>query len=227
MNLAPPLSLPRMCEWNAISRAGFYRWSHAPEPADRDLDRRDEIRRIALAMPCYGWRRIPAELRRHGWPVNHKRVQRLMRDDNRLCLRRRKFLVTTDSNPEHPVYPDGAADLALTGINQLWVADITYIRLESEFVYWAVILDAFSRRVLGWALDRSLEAALVITALRRARAERQPVAGLVHHSDRGGAIRLWRLYGAPAGSRHHDQYEPERKSLRQCRLRVVYENVEI
>jgi putative transposase len=185
MKLAIPLSLTRLCELNGVSRAGFYRWSHAPESVDRDLDLRDEIQRIALAMPCYGWRRITAELRRHGWQVNHKRVKRLMREDNLLCLRRRKFRVTTDSSHKHPIYPNVAADMELTGINQLWVADITYIRLESEFVYLAVILDAFSRRVIGWALDRSLEAALVITALRRALAERQPVAGLVHHSDRG------------------------------------------
>jgi putative transposase len=185
MNLATPLSLTRMCELNGVSRTGFYRWSHTPESVDGDVDLRDEIQRIALAMPCYGWRRITAELRRRGWQVNHKRVKRLMREDNLLCLRRRKFLVTTDSNHQHPVYPNVAARMELTGINQLWVADITYIRLESEFVYLAVVLDAFSRRVVGWALDRTLEAVLVITALRRALTERRPTAGLVHHSDRG------------------------------------------
>ena len=185
MKLATPLSLARMCELNRVSRAGFYRWSRAPESADEDVELRDEIQRIALAMPCYGWRRITAELRRRGWPVNHKRVKRLMREDNLLCLRRRKFLGTTDSNHEHPVYPNVAGCMELTGINQLWVADITYIRLESEFVYLAVILDAFSRRVVGWALDRTLEAVLVVTALRRALTERRPTAGLVHHSDRG------------------------------------------
>jgi len=185
MTLATPLSLARLCELNSVSRAGFYRWRHAPEAVDGDLDLRDEIQRIALAWPCYGWRRITAELQRRGWPVNHKRVKRLMREDNLLCLRRRKFLVTTDSHHAHPVYSNLAADLVLTGLNQLWVADITYIRLESEFVYLAVILDAFSRRVVGWALDRTLEAVLVVTALRRALTERRPTAGLVHHSDRG------------------------------------------
>ena len=152
---------------------------------NRDLDLRDEIQKIALEFPYYGRRRIAAELKRRGWKVNHKRVHRIMREDNLLCLRRRKFVVTTDSNHSHPVYPNLAADMEITAVNQLWVADITYIRLETEFVYLAVILDAFSRRVVGWALDRTMEATLVMTALRRALNERRPAPGLVHHSDRG------------------------------------------
>ena len=124
---------------------------------DADLDLRDEIQRIALEFPSYGWPRIAAELKRRGWEANHKRVYRIMREDNRLCLRRRKFVVTTDSNHNRPVYPNLARGMALTGLDQLWVADITYIRLETEFVYLAVVLDAFSRRVIGWALDRTLE----------------------------------------------------------------------
>ena len=120
-----------------------------------------------------------------GWKVNHKRVNRIMREDNLLCLRHRKFVVTTDSHHRHPVYPNVAAAMELAAINQLWVADITYIRLEAEFVYLAVVLDAFSHRVVGWALDRTLEAELVMTALRRSLAQRQPAPGLVHHSDRG------------------------------------------
>ena len=155
MSLAMPLSWTRLCELNGVSRAGFYRWSQAPEATDRDLELRDEIQRIALEWPCYGWRRITAELRERGWQVNHKRVKRLMREDNLLCLRRRKFVVTTDSNHPHPVYPNVAAEMELTGLHQLWVADITYMRLEVEFVYLAVLLDAFSRRVVGWVLDRT------------------------------------------------------------------------
>jgi putative transposase len=185
ISLATPLTLTRMCILNSVSRAGFYRWTQAPEAVERDLDLRDEIQKIALQWPCYGWRRVRAELRERGFPVNHKRVKRLMREDNLLCLRQRRFVVTTDSNHPHPVYRNVAAEMELTGINQLWVADITYIRLEKEFVYLAVILDAFSRRVVGWALDRTLQAILVITALRRALTERQPLPGLVHHSDRG------------------------------------------
>jgi transposase InsO family protein len=124
-------------------------------------------------------------LRRRGWRVNRKKVQRLMREDNLLCLRKRKFVVTTDSRHGLPVYPNLAHDLVLTGLDQLWVADITYIRLELEFVHLAVILDAFSRRVIGWALDRRLEASLTIEALQMALGRRRPTPGLVHHSDRG------------------------------------------
>ncbi len=174
-----------MCATAGVSRAGYYRHRNEPEAEGRDLDLRDEVQKIALDMPAYGRRRITAELQRRGWEVNHKRIHRIMREDNLLCLRRRKFVVTTDSKHPHPVFPNRAADLEVTGINQLRVADITYIRLEREFVYLAVILDAFSHRVEGWALDRTLEAGLVPTALRRAVKERQPPAGLVHHSDRG------------------------------------------
>jgi len=146
---------------------------------------RDAIQRIALEFPSYGWPRMTAELRRRGWAVNHKRVYRLMRQDNLLCLRRRKFVVTTNSGHGLPVYPNLARTLTLSGLDQLWVADITYIRLDLEFVYLAVILDAFSRRVIGWALDRTLEAALTLQALRQALVRRRPMPGLVHHSDRG------------------------------------------
>ena len=147
---------------------------------------RDALQRIALEFPSYGWPRMTAELRRRGWAVNHKRVYRLMRQDNLLCLRRRRFVVTTDSGHGLPVYPNVARTLTRTGLDQLWVADITYIRLELEFVYLAVILDAFSRRVIGWALDRTLESALTLQALHMALAKRRDRrAGLVHHSDRG------------------------------------------
>jgi len=179
------MTILQMCEAAEVSRAGFYRRRHEPTTEDRDIDLRDEVQKIALEFSCYGRRRIAAELKRRGWKVNHKRVHRIMREDNLLCLRRRKFVVTTNSNHRHPVYPNIAADMDITAVNQLWVADITYIRLETEFVYLAVILDAYSRRVVGWALDRTLEAVLVMTALRRALQERRPAPGLVHHSDRG------------------------------------------
>jgi putative transposase len=117
--------------------------------------------------------------------VNHKRVRRLMREDNLLCLRRRRLVLTTDSDHQLGIYPNLARELVLTHLDQLWVADLTYIRLELEFVYWAVILDAFSRRAIGWALDRTLEAALTLSALRMALGRRQVNSGLVHHSDRG------------------------------------------
>lgn len=185
MSLATPIPLLRLCRLAGVSRAGFYRWRVEPEKVDRDMELRDQIQRIALEMSCYGRRRISAELRRLGWEVNQKRVQRIMREDNLLCLRRRKFVLTTDSNHDLPVYPNLARDMVLSGLDQLWVADITYIRLELEFVYLAVILDAFSRRTIGWALDRTLETELVLAALRMALARRQPAPGFVHHSDRG------------------------------------------
>jgi len=187
MSLATPIPLERLCRLAHVSRAGYYRWEDAPSGGapEPDLDLRDEIQRIALESPSYGWPRITAELKRRGWVANHKRVYRIMREDNLLCLRRRKFVVTTNSNHNRPVYPNLARGMVLTGIDQLWVADITYIRLETEFVYLAVVLDAFSRRVIGWALDRTLEDDLTLAALRMALQRRMPTPDLVHHSDRG------------------------------------------
>jgi transposase InsO family protein len=189
MKLATPIPVRRLCQLGQVSRAGFYRWQHAPPADDADMDLRDEIQRIATDWPCYGWRRVQAELKRRGWVVNHKRVRRIMQEDNLLCLRRRKFVVTTDSNHKLPVYPNLAAEMELSGIDQLWIADITYIRLEIEFVFLAVVLDAYSRRVIGWALERTLEDELTMAALRMALRRRAPARGLmpdlVHHSDRG------------------------------------------
>lgn len=175
-----------MLELGRVSRSSFYRFDPQHKPsADRDMELRDAIQRIAVEWPCYGRPRITAELRRQGWTVNPKRVYRLMREDNLLCVRRRKFLVTTDSNHGRTIYPNLARELVLAGVNQLWIADLTYIRLREEFVFLAAILDAYSRRVIGWALDRTLDDQLTLTALRMALKQRGPVPGLVHHSDRG------------------------------------------
>jgi putative transposase len=174
-----------MCHLAEVSRAGFYRRAVSAAVAGEEVGLRDAVQRVALAWPVYGSRRITRELQHRGWVVNRKRVQRLMREDNLLCLRHRKFVVTTDSQHELPVYANLAATLVLTGINQLWRADLTYIRLAEEFVYLAVILDAYSRRVVGWALDRTLQDSLTIMALKMALAQRGAPAGLVHHSDRG------------------------------------------
>jgi transposase InsO family protein len=149
------------------------------------MELRDQIQQIALRWPAYGYRRIHAELWRRGWKTNHKCVLRLMRGDNLLCVRRRKFILTTDSHHGLPAYPNLAESLVLSNIDQLWIADITYIRLQWEFVYLAVLLDAFSRRCIGWALQRTMEVALVLEALRMALRQRRPRPGLVHHSDRG------------------------------------------
>jgi putative transposase len=186
VKIARGLTVERMMKLGRVSRSSFYRFNAQATPGtDRDMDLRDAIQRIALEMPSYGRRRITAELRRRGWTVNPKRVYRLMGEDNLLCVRRRKFVATTDSNHGRTIYPNRARDMVLTGIDQLWIADITYIRLREEFVFLAVILDAYSRRVIGWALDRTLEDALTLAALRMALSRRDLQPGLVHHSDRG------------------------------------------
>jgi len=180
------LTIKRMVELGRVSRSGFYRFDEegriGPDP---DMDLRDAIQRIALEWPCYGRPRITAELRRQGWTVNPKRVYRLMREDNLLCVRKRKFVVTADSSHGRKIYPNLARDMVLTGVDELWVADITYIRLPAEFVFLAVILDAYSRRVIGWELDRTLETELTLAALRMALSRRRVQPGLVHHSVRG------------------------------------------
>ena len=180
------LTIERMVELGRVSRSGFYRFDGDAKPSlGTDMDLRDAIQRIALQWPSYGRPRITEELRRQGWTVNPKRVYRILREDNLLCVRRRKFVVTTDSNHDRKIYPNLASQMVLTSVDQLWRADITYIRLQDEFVYLAVILDAYSRRIIGWALDRTLEDELTLTALRMAITRRVVRPGLVHHSDRG------------------------------------------
>ena len=174
-----------LCQMTGISRAGYYRWRMPPPSFPVEMELRDAMQQIALEFPSYGYRRITMELNRRGFAVNHKRVLRLMRQDNLLCLRRKAFAVTTDSRHTLPVYPNLARDLTPDGVNQLWRADITYIRLRTEFIYLAVVLDAYSRRVIGWALGRTLEAGLAVSALSVALRQRRPAPGLVHHSDRG------------------------------------------
>jgi putative transposase len=180
------LAVERMVELGRVSRASFYRFEESTHPShEEDMDLRDATQRIALEWPSYGRPRITAELRRRGWKVNPKRVYRILREDNLLCIRKRKFVVTTDSNHGRRVYPNLARTMVLTGVDQLWVADITYIRLREEFVFLAVILDSFSRRVIGWALDRTLEDRLTLVALKMALSRRNVRSGLAHHSDRG------------------------------------------
>jgi len=174
-----------LCQMTGLNRAGFYRWRVPRQTDPVEMEIRDQIQRVALESSTYGYRRVTAELQRRGFDVNRKRVLRMMREDNLLCVRQRAFTITTDSRHNLPVYPNLAREMMPAAINQLWVADITYIRLRTEFIYLAVVLDAFSRRVIGWALGRRLEAELAVAALRMAIMERQPAPGLVHHSDRG------------------------------------------
>jgi len=147
-----------LCQMTGLNRAGFYRWQVPRLVTPVDMAIRHELQTIALQWPAYGYRRITAELQHHGFDINHKRVLRMMREDNLLCIRQHAFAVTTDSHHNLPVYPNLAGAMTPWAINQLWEADITYIRLRTEFVYLVVILDAFSRRVVGWALGRTLEA---------------------------------------------------------------------
>src|SRR5437764_4102528 len=180
------LTIERMVKLAQVTRASYHPFEESTgSGSGPDMELRDTIQRIALEWPSYGRRRITQELRRRGWTVNPKRVHRLMREDNLLCVRKRKFVVTTDSNHGQKVYPNLAGQLVVTDLDQLWVADITYIRLQQEFVFLAVILDTYSRRVIGWALDRSIEDDLTLNALRMALSQRQVKPGLVHHSDRG------------------------------------------
>lgn len=168
-----------------MSRAGFYRRFAEQAAAECVVELRDRIQHIALTNRRYGYRRVTAELRRQGFTVNHKKVLRLLRADNLLAVRRRRFVLTTDSDHFLPVYPNLAGRLRVDGVDQLWQADITYVRLREAFVYLAVVLDAYSRRVIGWRLGPTLEAELAVAALREAIETRQPQPGWVHHSDQG------------------------------------------
>jgi putative transposase len=186
MHLQGSPSIERMCQLVPVSRRSFYRSLKEKRPIEEETEVRSVIQQIALQhRRRYGYRRITAELRRRGMQVNHKRVVRILREDNLLALQPKSFKVTTDSNHKLEIYLNLAARMKLTGINQLWVADITYIRLKAEFVYLAVILDGFSRKVVGWALDHTLAMRLTVGALEQAIERRQPQPGLVHHSDRG------------------------------------------
>jgi putative transposase len=168
-----------------VSRASFYRHWEQKAPSAAEMALREAIQRAALKHRYYGYRRIAVLIEREGFHVGAKKVRRLMREDNLLAVRRRKFVVITDSDHPFCVYPNLSQHLVLSDINQLWVADLTYVRLLEEFVYLAVVLDAWSRRAIGWALGRSLDSQLPLLALGRAIASRQPQPGLVHHSDRG------------------------------------------
>ena len=180
------LSIERMCLLTRVSRAGFYRFLKAQEPSEEETEVRSAIQQVVLLhQRRYGYRRVTAELKRRGMQVNHKRVARIMREDNLLAVQPKEFVTTTDSDDSLEVYLNLSRRMQLNSVDQLWVADITYIRLQAEFVYLAVILDGFSRKVVGWKLDRTLTARLAAEALHSAIDLRRPLPGVVHHSDRG------------------------------------------
>jgi putative transposase len=179
------LTLRQLCETAAVSRASYYRNWHKREPKEEESALRDAIQKRALKDRHRGYRPITRFLKRDGWLVNHKRVLRLMREDNLLCVRRRRFVITTDSDHSWRIHPNLARRMVVSDLNQLWVADITYVRLQQEFIYLAVILDVYSRRVVGWCLSRQIDRGLAQQALEMAVTQRRPLPGLVHHSDRG------------------------------------------
>jgi len=184
--VAPPaLSVSCLCSSLSLSRAEYYRHSNRRELAEQNVELRQAIQEIAADMPAYGYRRITAQLARNGVVANHKRVLQLMRKDGLLCVRKPAFVNTTQSQHSFTIYPNLVPDLNVNGPDQLWVADITYIHLRRDLFYLAVILDAFSRRVIGWQMDSTLGAQLTVTALQKALAQRTITPHLVHHSDRG------------------------------------------
>ena len=185
MQVQGGLAIVELCQLAAISRASYYRRWQSRKPNQEQMALRDRLQQLALKYRYYGYRPITKLLKREGWVVNHKRVLRLMREDNLLSLRRRKFVITTDSGHDRPLYPNLARSMQVTALDQLWVADITYVRLTTEFIYMAVILDVHSRRVIGWAIGRNLNSTLAQRALQTAIQLRQPKPGLIHHSDRG------------------------------------------
>lgn len=181
------LSISRACSTLGVSRSGYNKWLGRKQSSNQEIELRNEIQKIAVDFPRYGYRRITKELQRRGFKVNHKRILRIMREDNLLCVKKLFKPVTTDSNHNFRIYPNLAKDLKVIRLNQLWVADITYIRLINEFVYLAVIIDVFSRRCIGWELDRNLEAQLTLNALDMALSNRKnmDLSNLIHHSDQG------------------------------------------
>jgi|ADGO01.1.fsa_nt_gi Transposase and inactivated derivatives len=181
----PSLSVRQLCVLLGVSRSWLYQRPHQPTQAERDIALRDAIERIVLEFPGYGYRRVTAELHRQEWEVNHKRVLRIMRAESLLCQLQRSWTTTTDSRHGLHTYPNLLAGLVLEGPNQAWVADITYVRLPSCFIYLACVLDAWSRRCVGWQLSRTIDTQLTLNALNHAVTLRRPEPGLIHHSDRG------------------------------------------
>jgi len=167
-----------------IARSTFYYRRKAPSP-ETSADIADRIEAICLEFPGYGYRRVTKQLQHEGKAINHKKVLRLMRGSDLLCRVRRKWIKTTDSKHPFARYPNLIKRMVVSGMNQAWLADITYIRIRSGFVYLAAILDAYSRRVIGYAISTGLETSLTLEALRMAITRRSPGPGLIHHSDQG------------------------------------------
>ncbi len=168
-----------------LPRSSYYYKSKKQDPSALDQSLANRIEEITEQFPKYGYRKVTRELHRESLKVNHKKVHRIMREKGLLVRKTRQFVKTTDSNHPYPVYPNLIRDLIVTGLNQVWVADITYIRITAAFVYLAVILDLCSRKAIGYAISRNIDTALSLSALRMAIQNRNPPAGVIHHSDQG------------------------------------------
>ena len=182
-------SISQSCRALEVSRSGYYKWQLKPEnvPCEEDMNLKNQIQAVVLEFPGYGYRRIAAELHNLGYVVNRKRVLRIMRQDNLLCLKKKLKPATTDSDHNLPVYPNLLKDTKITGPNQVWASDITYVRLKHEHIYLAVVLDLYSRKCIGWELSRNIDGQLVKSALDKALENRWSVSiqGIIHHSDQG------------------------------------------
>jgi transposase InsO family protein len=215
MPLQGELSVERLCQLAQVSRAGFYRYLGRGWQRQEEVALRSAVQKVVLEHKWrYGYRRVAEELRVHGMIVNHKRIARIMREDNLLAVRQELSRPREHTLRAARIYLNLAKRMTVLGPNQLWVADITYIRLASEFVYLAVVLDVFSRKVIGWALGRSLKAQLPVCALERAIANRKPPPGVVHHSDQGVQYacseyvqKLWEQGMLPSMSRPANPYD--------------------
>ena len=181
----PGMSIERLCCLMGVSRSWYYARPPTTEKAKKDVELRDTIERIVLEFPGYGYRRVTVALRREGWDANHKRVLRIMREETLLCQIKRRFVPTTDSAHAFGRYPNLIKDIEIDGLNQVWISDITYIRLPTTFCYLAAVLDAYSRRCVGWHLSRLIDTRLTLVALEMALAARRAEVGLIHHSDQG------------------------------------------
>lgn len=181
----PEISIERLCELMGVSRSWYYERLSAMEKAGKDVELRDDIERIVLEFPGYGYRRVTATLGREGWSVNHKRVPRIMREESLPCQLKRRFKPTTDSAHAFARYPNLIKDVEVDEMDRVWTSDITYVRLPTSFCYLAAILDAYSRKCVGWSLSRFIDTRLTLSALQMALSSRRPDPGLIHHGDQG------------------------------------------
>jgi putative transposase len=181
----PRHSIRRLCQLTGTGRTWYYQHPSAEERARRDVALRDAIEQIVLEFPGYGYRRVTAQLQRDEWVVNHKRVLRIMRTESLLCHLKKHFVATTDSTHGHRRYPNLIKERLIERLDQVWVADMTYIHLPTAFAYLAAVLDAYSRRCIGWQLSRTIDTQLTLAALEQALVRRQPMPGVIHHSDQG------------------------------------------